>query len=106
MILLLAACAGGDDTGSDTSACADAPQVTWESFGQGFFENYCRSCHSSTAQNRYGAPEGLDFDTEAQVQQYESLVRATVLEDASMPVGGGVFVDDLTLLEIYLDCGL
>ena len=91
MTLLLAlACAGGADT-ADTSTCADS-DVTWVSFADGFFSNYCRSCHSSTTQNRYGAPDGLDFDTEAQVRQYEALVRSSVLEDGTMPEIGRAHV--------------
>lgn len=106
MILLLAlACAGGADT-ADTAGCADAPEVNWVSFGEGFFTTYCRACHSATTQNRFGAPEGIDFDTLAEVRQYQDLVRTTVLEDESMPVGGGVFESDLILLDSFLSCGL
>ena len=109
-LLLVLACNGSDgSSGDDTAvdpACAEQPNVTWENWAQGFFITYCTACHSETSPDRYGAPEGLDFDTEDQVATLAGLVRQTVLEDGSMPYGGGVYEEDLELLEIYLDCGL
>ncbi len=110
-LLLVLACNGSDgssndDTASVDPACVDLPNVTWENWAQGFFITYCTACHSESSPDRYGAPEGLDFDTEDQVRTLEGLVRSTVLEDGSMPYGGGVYEEDLELLEIYLDCGL
>jgi hypothetical protein len=129
-LLLLAACGGEeDDTGTKPTAdaveddtateggpgeagdtsddpCAAEVDVTWSGWTQGFFRSYCTSCHSVTTPERWGAPEGLNFDTEADVTSRVAQIRSAVLDRQSMPVGGGVIGDDLQLLEIYLDCGL
>jgi len=93
-----------DDTADDP--CAGQAEVTWSGWAQGFFRGYCTSCHSRTAPDRWGAPEGIDFDTESDVVSRSAQIRSAVLERESMPVGGGVIADDLELLELYLDCGL
>lgn len=93
------------DTG-DGGPCDGLPNVTWNGWAQGFFRGYCTSCHSQTASDRWGAPEGIDFDTEADVVGRAAQIQSAVLERQSMPVGGGVVEADLELLRIYLDCGL
>jgi uncharacterized membrane protein len=102
-IALTVACAS---PGSDSAdPCADTP-VTWEHWGAGFFGGYCRSCHSSTTADRYGAPDGVDFDTLADVRAFAARVRVRVLEQQDMPVGGGVPDDELARLDTFLQCGL
>ena len=54
-----------EDTGIDPDApidCSEAPMVTWNSFGKGFFVQSCQGCHYSEAPYRYGAPEHIIFD--------------------------------------------
>lgn len=103
----LLACTAISSTDSAASdPCADAHDVDWYSFGDPFFATYCRGCHSATAPYRYGAPEAVNFDTEEDARTYVEEVRRTVLQDGTMPVGGGVLDDDLTLLAEYLDCGV
>ncbi len=103
VMLLLFACAGAPD--ADTSACADAPHdVTWDGYARGFFLTYCAACHSESATDRYGAPEGVDFDTPQQVLDQAERVRARVIEAQTMPLGGGVPPEDLALLATWLDC--
>ncbi len=104
-MFLLACNSGSADTAIDPD-CLDQPQVTWENWAEGFFITYCTACHSATSPDRYGAPEGIDFDTEEEVATLSSLIRQTVLEEGSMPYGGGVYDEDLELLAIYLDCGI
>ena len=115
--LLLACGENGVDTAAsaldttDTAlepddGCSDAPAVSWESWGEGFFTTWCQACHSQSTPQRSGAPEGVDFDTEADVVLWSASIRRTVLEDATMPVGGGVSESDATLLSVLLDCGL
>lgn len=106
MILLFLACSGGADTADTAVACADAPNVTWASFGDGFFATYCRACHSANTAERYGAPDAVNFDTLADVRALKDSVRRTVLDSQSMPVGGGVYDDDAVLLDYFLTCGL
>lgn len=95
-----------DSIPADTGLCSGAPTLSWDGWGDGFFTTYCRACHSATTPDRHGAPEGIDFDTEDQVRTGKELIRASVLTNGTMPVGGGVLPDELTLLEIYLDCWL
>jgi hypothetical protein len=86
--------------------CEEGYDLSWSNFGQGFFLTYCNSCHSEASPNRFGAPEGVDFDTETQALAWRDRLEIVVLEEESMPLGGGVFTDDLYLFEIYLECGL
>lgn len=93
-----------DDTGA--APCDSAPVISWSGWAQGFFRGYCTSCHSVATPDRWGAPEGLNFDTEDEVQGLAAQIRSAVLDRQTMPIGGGVLQDDLELLEVYLDCGL
>jgi uncharacterized membrane protein len=111
LLVALLACSGGPTTdtgdGLDQSACTDAPEVTWDGWTHGFFLTYCTACHSANnTDNRAGAPESVNFDSEADVRDQADRVRARVIEDLDMPVGGGVYDDDLYLLDLYLRCQL
>ncbi len=91
-----------EDSGNpDCDLETDYP-VTWDGWASGFFATYCRSCHSVTTPNRQGAPEGMDFDTQADVDHHFDRIWLTVLEQERMPVGGGVYSDDLLLVTEYL----
>jgi|GEM_PF-2505256 len=89
-----------------TSACMGQPRVSWESWAEGFFRGYCTSCHSTDLEDRWGAPEGINFDTEADVVALKQQIQSSVLDSGRMPVGGGVIESDLELLQIYLSCGM
>lgn len=86
---------------SGSTACSGP---TWTDFGDGFFRTWCASCHSSTTPDRNGAPEGLDYETYEQVVAGAEAIRDAVLVRHSMPLGGGVYPDDLEELEAFLDC--
>ncbi|GDX78378.1 hypothetical protein LBMAG42_01890 [Deltaproteobacteria bacterium] len=106
LLTLWLACAG-EELDSNAAYCAEAPSVSWDGFAHGFVTTYCTSCHSvNNTQHRYEAPEGVDFDTEADVVRQAERVRARVLDDATMPIGGGVYEADLVLLDTYLTCTL
>ena len=105
MLLLAAGCQPAPDDTADPG-CVDAPQVTWESWGQGFLTTYCTSCHSVTSPSRYDAPVGVNFDTLDEVRTYAGAIRSAVVDKETMPVGGGITDDDRELLEVFLDCGL
>ena len=110
LLLLLLACgdkeSAADDSEARPASCDSAPGVTWDNWGDGFFATYCRACHSANTPARMGAPESINFDTEAEVRAQTDLVRSAVLERESMPVGGGVYEEDLYLLDVLLTCGL
>lgn len=107
-LLLLLACGNKDDSVAiDTAFCADAPVVTWASFGQGFTIENCQSCHASTTADRYGAPEDVVFDSFADVKAQSDLILAVATgDDPSMPPEGGVDEDDRARLEYWLRCWL
>lgn len=102
--VLTAACAGDTDT-EVVDPCADAPVVTWESFGQGFMDLRCQTCHASTAADRNGAPPSIVFDTEGDVaRQAAAILAVTTSDPPQMPPGGGVDTADLDRLTLWLTC--
>ena len=79
--------------------------ATWSSFGESFLIENCQSCHSSSAQNRYGAPQNVYFDShEDAVFWAERILEVSLGEVPSMPPGGGVVESDLDLLQDWLIC--
>lgn len=111
LLLLALACTGKDDAPEPTddsaaAACDTAPGVTWDNWGDGFFSTYCRACHSANTPDRMGAPESINFDSESEVRTQAALIRDSVLVREAMPVGGGVYEEDLFLLDVLLTCGL
>ena len=91
------------DTGFDRD-CAQPDLPTWESWGEAFFVTWCQSCHSRTTPQRAGAPEGVDFDSEADVRASAAAIRRTVLDFGTMPVGGGLEDADRDALDLLLRC--
>jgi uncharacterized membrane protein len=118
-LLWLAACGADGDPAdvraglTDTSlptqiTCDRAPALDWTNYAEGFFDKSCNGCHSSqlTGAVRSGAPEGVDFDTEAAAIQQADRVRARVLGDQTMPPGGGLTAEELFLLDEWLTCAV
>lgn len=111
MVLLLALIGCGrdpyyppEDTGS---ACDDTlPHATWDSFGEGFLLTHCQGCHASTATERYGAPEGVSFDTEAEARAWRERLIVVILDEETMPPAGGLTDDDRLLVAAWLYCDL
>lgn len=96
-----------DDVG--TTDCTEeelAYALSWDSWGATFFSTYCDSCHAADTPNRYDAPEGVSFDTPDEVLSWADRIEARVIDEQDMPPGGGVYADDLFLLEIFMACGL
>jgi|HubBroStandDraft_6_1064221.scaffolds.fasta_scaffold638346_2 hypothetical protein len=61
--------AGCMDNGLATNAtCPTSNAPTYGSFGQTFFTTYCIGCHSANSANRNGAPNNINFDTEAEIK--------------------------------------
>ncbi len=103
LLLLLLSCADGEN--ADTGLCAESA-VSWDSFGQGFLITHCQGCHASTSPQRYGAPEGISFDTQAQAAKQQDAIGRTVLDQESMPPAGGLNDEERALLEQWLACGI
>ena len=94
-----------DEEVDQNSMCEDAPLETWATFGQSFAITYCQGCHASTAANRYGAPQGINFDTRDEVLALGNRILTVVTSDtATMPPNGGISAEDLTRLELWLRC--
>lgn len=101
----IAGCAG--PAADDTSFCTDAPIATYETFGKGFMTQNCQTCHASTQTDREGAPDGVYFDTAAQVWELKDRVLArSATATPEMPPLGGTTDDDRYLLEVWLTCGV
>ena len=114
-MLLLAACGtesvdsakADGTTDPSSSACVTdtgGGYPTWAGFGEAFFAGRCASCHAATAPDRFGAPEAVTFDSEEEVLLLLDAVQRVILDDATMPPGGGLHEDELRELQRYLDC--
>ena len=116
LLLSTAGCGDpSDDTGgaspdgegtSSSELCDLGYDLTWENWGASFFATYCDACHAASSPNRFDAPETVTFDTLEEVRSQKEVIAYAVLEAESMPLGGGVYEEDLYLLEIYLTCSL
>ena len=85
-------------------SCQQRASLQWEYFGDPFFTTYCRSCHSSDAPNRFGAPESINFDTYASIVEQANIIRDSVIVRESMPKGGGISQNELDALDEFLFC--
>jgi uncharacterized membrane protein len=93
------------DTGTHTAADEPDPcSIHWDGWADGFFSTYCRSCHSSTSAERHDAPTGVDFDTEEDVQMWLERIEVRVVDEKTMPVGGGVPEPEFEFLTQWLAC--
>lgn len=102
---MLLACADGEEDTAVDALCDEAPVTTYDNFGQGFMLQHCQSCHASSSENRYDAPEDVTFDDQAQVQEQADRILARVTgEQPSMPPQGGVEEADRLRLEQWLSC--
>lgn len=73
----------------DDVACPpEGTDLTWESFGQGFFVSYCNSCHSIHSDDRKGAPLAYVFDTPDQVRLLsDRIFLRSAADNVTMPPG-------------------
>ena len=91
-----------ESEGPTGSVCpTEGTDLTYENFAQGFFEDYCLSCHSSsvTGNDRNDAPEDVNFDTLAgilaEADEIDSLAAAGPdSTNKEMPDGGGAKPSD------------
>ncbi|MAY80678.1 MAG: hypothetical protein CL930_07820 [Deltaproteobacteria bacterium] len=108
LILTLACGAKTDsDSGADaiaTDVDSNPCDVHWDGWANGFFSTYCRSCHSSTSEQRHDAPMGVDFDTQADIEMWLERIEVRVLDEETMPLGGGIPEIDLERFATWMDC--
>jgi len=106
LLATLLACAGDPaDSVRDSGPCADAPLVTWETFGQGFLVENCQACHAQGVTDRAGAPQEVSFGTEEEALRWKDRILARAAgESPTMPPMGGTTADDRWRLEVWLTC--
>lgn len=113
LFLALACGCGGAEAVDDGGGFADRPcpegsVLTWESFGGPFLRNWCTGCHSADVAGpaRYGAPDGVDFDTKAAARAWRERIwlRAGDAND-TMPPAGGPGPEERERLAEWLACG-
>ncbi len=100
--------------GPSMAACPPMSTLTYESFGEAFFTEYCTRCHASTLTTptaRSGAPPGYDFDTHAGVMMHLAAIDAVAAAgpmriNVFMPLGMPVPSDaERDLLGEWIACG-
>jgi uncharacterized membrane protein len=100
--LLLACASDAPDTGDP---CADAPVVGWNDIGRPLLLEYCATCHSASAPDRFGAPAGVDFDDEAAVTTHrDRMIAVLSTNPPSMPPLLQMPEEDRALLLSWLRC--
>ncbi len=105
LFAFMLACSEPADSGEEPALCADAPTVTWETFGEALLVENCQSCHASTSESRNGAPEAVTFDTYEDAMTWgESILRTTDPAARTMPPGIALADADRERLEIWLRC--
>jgi hypothetical protein len=99
----------GFSTGSE---CPDDSTLTWTTFAEGFFANYCIRCHSdSSPDGRHGAPPGYNWDDLDSVREHARQIDRMAAAGPSatntfMPPNNPRPTDDLRLmLGEWLACG-
>ena len=97
-------CSDYQDSGE--LSCDDAAAVNYYNFGDAFLRHNCQGCHASTAENRYGAPPTVTFDTVDQAWEWKDRILTTTLgASANMPPAGSITEDESVLLYWWLECG-
>ena len=117
--LFLLACQGEDTldghscpTSSTTTSASSSPTasttaLTYDNFGQDFFDTWCQSCHAANQTNRNGAPDDIFFDTRDDIYRLRTQVYAQAAgTNASMPIGPhGPSDSEREKLADWLACG-
>jgi hypothetical protein len=96
-------------TASLAALPAQAGALTYENWAQGFFTHNCVACHNSSqsGDNRFGAPDDINFDTLALIRENADLIRDNATGDhPAMPPAGVVWWWDRVTLKEWLDAGL
>lgn len=82
--------------------CAPDLEVTWDNWGRSFVTTHCQGCHADDTAERYGAPESVSFDSEADALSRAAAIYRAVLREETMPPSGGLTEDERYLLDQWL----
>lgn len=87
--------------------CPNGTSLSYDNFGAGVFINYCTTCHtkSLTAADRLGTPEGMDFDTQVNIQVWRANILKSVMKEKSMPPNNDIPQAQFDFLKEWLECG-
>jgi hypothetical protein len=72
--------------------------------GRTVIRETCLVCHSGSLAGewRMGAPAGVNFDTDGDIQREIDLIRQTAIVDGTMPVTGSLVACNRTVLDAFL----
>jgi uncharacterized membrane protein len=107
--LLLGAC--GDSVVEETPMKQDVCETTTASYAtvaDPFMRTWCTPCHHTELEgpDRPLGSEGVNLDTYELVISHLDRIEARALADTpTMPPGGGPSDEELTRLELWLECG-
>jgi len=88
--------------------CQNGTLLTYRNFAEGFFMNYCNSCHSRDLPEslRSGAPTDANFDHPDGVTEWAAKIYATAASAAgTMPPSKNVPAADRARLAEWINCG-
>jgi uncharacterized membrane protein len=99
--------------GPTGSTCPSDNSLTYETFAQGFVEDYCLRCHSSerTGADRNDAPEDVNLDTLAGIRVHldhidEHAAAGPLATNEAMPPGNPrPTLAERTMLGQWIACG-
>ncbi len=114
-LIVLVGCGGEGEVGQPIPpetfqpmvSCSEQPALSWENTGRLFLTNWCTGCHSSqlSGKARFGAPGGVDFETEALFLPFKERIEArTGGERPSMPPAGGPSQEERELFLRWTAC--
>lgn len=106
--LLIATSCGVFYTEIESRPCpTGGTQLTYASFGAGFFSTWCQSCHGSQSLERHGAPGEFIFDTPEQIRHHRAriFVRSAAGNDSMPPGPEDPSVEERERLAEWLACG-
>jgi uncharacterized membrane protein len=86
---------------------AEGTDLTYDNFGKRFLEHNCNGCHSAGADERRGAPEGIDFDDLDEVHEWiDHIYDRAAGDNDSMPPGpDDPPIEERDQLAEWLACG-
>jgi hypothetical protein len=97
-------CGGKLDPVPVVEGCSNTGTVTYDLQMKDFFVRNCLTCHSSTSENRNGAPATVNFDSYASAYPNAKLANNLVQAGAMPPLSSGLSVSkaDHCLVDVWV----
>ncbi|MGB8295113.1 MAG: hypothetical protein WCG85_06775 [Polyangia bacterium] len=105
--LAAAGCGSKLDPVPVVEGCSNTGTVTYDLQMKDFFVRNCLTCHSTTSENRNGAPATVNFDSYAAALPYATLANNLVQAGAMPPLRSGLSVSkaDHCLMDVWVQQG-